>query len=518
MQLGVYAQDEIQVNDKLRVTAGVRIDIPMFTSDPATSNAIGWDATKSAIEGYGYDLKGAEPGKAPGAQILIAPRFGLNYDAKGDQSVQIRAGIGVFTSRVPFVWPGGMFNNNGITVGGTFQTSGLTFSGNPYDQPTVGDFGGTDDVPQGQMDLFSSNFKYPQVLRASFGVDHKLPVWGLIGSVEFIVTKTLNNVYYENVNLKPSVENFGGTPDTRPIFNRGDEIDDQYSRILLGSNTSEGSAKNFTVSLTKPFDNGLTANVSYNYGTASSIFEGTSSQNSSQWRGVYATHGRNNARIGRSDFAAGSRILAAVSYRKEYLGFMASTISVFYNGQSGNPFSYTYNRNINNEDSRQRALIYVPASANEIVFDETDHTAVWQWTTLNEYIENDPYLKNKRGQYAEKNMARTPFTNIIDLKFLQEFYLENVNGKKHTLQLSFDIFNFTNLLNKNWGKRWGVPNGDETSLQLLNYEGNITGSNGETIPTFSFNGDKSMEDRLTKDDSGLVSSRWQMQFGLRYSF
>lgn len=519
MQLGFYVQDEIQVSDKMKVTAGIRLDIPMFTDEPATSNAINWGATKSAIEGFGYDLKGAAPGKAPGAQMLFAPRLGVNYDVKGDQTLQIRGGIGIFTSRVPFVWPGGMYNNNGLSVGGTFQSSGITFNPDPYDQPTVGDFGGTDDVPQGQMDLFADNFKYPQVLRSSIGIDHKLPWWGLIGSAEFIFTKTINNVFYENLNLKPSTERFGGTPDNRPIFDRGDEIDSQYSRILLGSNTSKGLTKNVTFSLMKPFDNGFTANVSYNYGTATSIFEGTSSQNSSQWRGVYSINGRNNATIGRSDFAAGSRIVASLSYRKEYAGFMASTISMFYNGQTGSPFSYAYNRDISNEDSRERALIYVPANSSEIVFDESSRSAAAQWADLDAYISNDPYLKNKRGQYAEKNEANAPFSNIVDLKFLQEFFLENANGKKHTLQISFDIFNFTNFLNKDWGKRWGVPNGDETNLFLLNYEGNISGPSGETIPTFSFpSGVSRMEDRLTKDDSGLVSSRWQMQFGLRYSF
>lgn len=529
MQVGVYVQDEIEVNDLIRITAGLRLDIPMFLDEPTTNASINWGSTQAAIESYGYDLKGAAPGKAPGTQLLFAPRVGINYDVKGDQSVQIRGGIGVFTSRVPFVWPGGMYNNNGLSVGGYGQGNddfnSLTFSGDPYNQPSKGDFldrdgnTQTDDVPQGQMDLFASDFKYPQVLRTSIGLDHKLPWWGLVFSTELILTKTLNNVYYENFNLKPSIERFGGTPDNRPIFNRRDLIDDQYARILLGSNTSEGSTSNVTVSLQKPFDNGFSGSLSYNYGTASSIFEGTSSQNSSQWRGVYSINGRNNAVVGRSDFAAGSRILSAMSYRKEYLGFMASTISIFYNGQSGSPFSYAYNRDLANEDSRQRSLIYVPATSSEIVFDESDRSAAEQWTDLNAFISNDPYLKNKIGQYAEKNEARSPFTHIVDLKFLQDFFLTNMNGKVHTLQLSFDIFNFTNLINKNWGRRWVIPNGSSTSIYLLDYEGNISGSNGETIPTFSFpSGIKTMEDKLTKDDSGLVSSRWQMQFGLRYSF
>jgi len=529
LQLGFYVQDEIQVNDKLKLTAGIRLDIPMFLDDPVDDGYFNSTAAP-AIEAAGYDLKGAEAGKAPGAQLLIAPRIGVNYDLNGDQTTQIRGGIGIFTSRVPFVWPGAMYNNNGATVGGVRKRTnrGETvpgFNPDPNDQPTVGSLDGVADaVPQGQMDLFAKDFKFPQVLRTSIAVDHKLP-GGIIGTAEFIYTQTINNVFYENVNLAPSTENFGGTPDTRPIFTNPD-IDSSYDRIILGSNTSKGYTTNTTFSLQKQFDSGLSASVSYNFGKANSIFEGTSSQNSSQWRGVYAIDGRNNAPVGRSDFDAASRILASISYRKEYAGFMASTVSLFYNGQSGSPFSYTYNSGrMTGEDSRERALIYVPNTQNDIVLVDLFNrdgilvaTADQQWTALNNYIAGDKYLRERRGQYAERNEARTPFTNIIDLKFIQEFSLETNNGMKHSLQFSFDIFNFTNLLNKDWGQRWRTPNGSGTSVELLDFEGSITGSGGETIPTFSFSQGENMEDILTKDDSGLISSRWQMQFGIRYSF
>jgi outer membrane receptor for ferrienterochelin and colicin len=514
MQLGFYAQDEIQVNSKLKITAGLRFDIPIFSDDPEDD---GYFNTTAAplIEAAGYDLKGAEAGKAPDPQILISPRFGFNYDLNGDQSTQIRGGLGIFTSRVPFVWPGAMFNNNGATVGGTRQFSGISFNADPFDQPTVVDFGGTDAIPQGQMDLFAKDFKFPQVFRASIAVDQKLPWWGLIGTAEVMYSKTLNNIFYENVNLAPADERMTGTPDDRLLFTNG-SIDGSYgSDIYLGSNTSEGYTYNITGMLTKPFENGLTANLSYNFGRATSVFEGTSSQNSSQWRGVYAVNGRNNAPLGRSDFDAGSRIVASLSYKKDYLDHFATTIGLFYQGQSGSPFSYTYNSGrFTGENSRERALIYVPANQNEIIFADAA-TANEQWAALDYYIGKDDYLNDRRGQYAEKNMPRTPFTSILDLKIVQDFYFMTGN-KKQTLQLSFDIFNFGNLLNKDWGKRYFVPNGDGTSLQLLDFEGFIPGTN---TPTFSFDTDLTdKKDLLGKNDSGLVSSRWQMQVGVRYIF
>ncbi len=516
LQLGFYVQDEFQVNDQLKLTGGLRVDIPMFLDDPEEDTYFN-NTTAGLIEAAGYDLKGARAGQAPDAQFLISPRFGFNYDVNGDQSTQIRGGIGVFTSRIPYVWPGAMYNNNGLSVGGVraelADGADIDFNPDPFDQPTVGDFGGTDAVPQGQMDLFASDYKFPQVWRASIAIDKKLPWWGLIGTFEAIYTGNINAIFYENVNVPQSTATLTGTPDDRPIFSG--RVDGTYSRIILGSNTNEGKTYNLTASITKPFENGFTANVAYSFGRADAIFEGTSSQNSSQWRGVYSVNGRNNAPLGRSDFDVASRVLASVSYRKEYFNNFATTVSLFYNGQSGAPFSYTYNDDLTGEDSRERALIYVPASQSEIIFADAA-TADAQWAALNEYIENDEYLSERRGQYAEKNMARTPFTSIIDFRLLQDFYIEMSNGKKNTIQVSFDIFNFGNFLNNDWGRRYFIPDGGGTSVELLNFEGFETGTNN---PTYSFDTDVSDKtDLLGKDDSGLISSRWQMQLGLRYIF
>lgn len=513
MQLGFYVQDEIQVNSRLKLSAGLRVDIPMFTDDPKDDGYFNTVAAP-AITAAGYDLKGAKAGQAPKTQFLFAPRFGFNYDLKGDQTTQIRGGLGIFTSRVPFVWPGAMYNNNGATVGGFREFGNISFVADPFNQPTITDFGGTDDIPQGQMDLFAEDFKFPQVFRASIAVDQKLPFWGLIGTAEFMYSKTINNIFYENVNLVPATERMTGTPDDRLRFTNG-RIDGNYGgNIYLGSNTSEGYTYNITASLAKPFENGLTASLAYNFGRAESIFEGTSSQNSSQWRGVYAVNGRNDAPLGRSDFDAGSRIVASLTYRKEYMEHFATTIGLFYQGQSGSPFSYTYNSGFTGEDSRERALIYIPANQNEIIFADAA-TAAEQWAALDAFISNDDYLSENRGGYAEKNMVRTPFTSILDFKLVQDIFLGS-GAKKQTFQISFDIFNFGNFINKDWGKRYFVPNGDGTSVQLIDFEGFLPGTN---TPTFSFDPTiKEKEDLLGKDDGGLVSSRWQMQLGIRYIF
>ena len=97
----------------------------------------------------------------------------------------------------------------------------------------------------------------------------------------------------------------------------------------------------------------------------------------------------------------------------------------------------------------------------------------------------------------------------MDLRFLQDFYIASGSGRRHTLQLSLDIYNCGNLLNKNWGQRNNPAFG---GWQLLNFEG----FQGTREPTFTF--DPTTEDTWFVDDSGLTSSRWQMQLGARYLF
>ncbi len=514
-QFGFYVQDEFQANDKLKLTLGIRGDISTFDDTPVNESFN--TNTIPLIEAAGYDLAGAQTGQFIDPQLYLSPRFGFNYDLNGDQSTQIRGGFGIFTSRVPLVWPGGAYNNNGLNRG--------TYIGEDAFNPDInsqppGEVDVNNPSPSGDIDLFVKDFRIPQVWKTNIAVDQKLP-WGLIGTLEFLHTKTINQVYYQNVNLRPDpVGTLEGTPDDRPIFDRRDEIDDTYGRIMLGSNNSKGYSYNITASLTKPFDNGFTGMVAYSYGDAWSIFDGTSSQNSSQWRGIFSVDGRNFIDYTqRGSFSQGHRLLANVSYRKEYMGFMASQLSVVYEATSGTPYSYIYGsgQNIQSEDSRNRALVYIPASRDEIVLVDTDDlTADQQWEQLNAFIENDPYLRDNRGQYAEANQNRTPFENIVDIKFLQDFYLEMANGKRNTLQLTFDIFNFTNLISKNAGRRYARQ---QTGVELLEFEGFQGDSN---VPTYSFSpfnlDEPNNQSYGNFDDAGLLSARWQMQIGVRYIF
>jgi hypothetical protein len=288
---------------------------------------------------------------------------------------------------------------------------------------------------------------------------------------------------------------------------------------VLGYNTDRGYGYNITASLQKPFANGFFLQASYSYGDAYSVFDGTSSQNSSQWRGFNSVYGRNfDQRVMRSDFAAGSRLLGVVSYRFDYgqANDWATTLTLLSETAQGAPYTFIYNdggRLNGRTDSRERNLVYFPENARDLVFvDDGDLPAEVQQAAFQFFLENNDYASERRGQYAERNGVYGPWNTVVDLKFIQDIPL----GGRNRLQLTLDAFNFTNLINEDWGRR----NFIFSQYELLDFAGF---QDGTLIPTYNFDpdqlnleGDIDIEDIF--DDSGIQSSRFQGQVGIRYIF
>ncbi|MAU26087.1 MAG: TonB-dependent receptor [Muricauda sp.] len=507
-QAGFYVQDDVQVTDDFKVSIGARIDIPSWKD--GTVNEDFNTRTVALLEAAGKDLQGARVGQGVGT-AMFAPRLGFNWDVNGERTTQIRGGLGVFTSRLPLVWPGGTYNNNGVTGGFMFEF-GQPFEPNvenQFEDPAPGSGG-----LGGNIDLIAEDFKLPQVMKYNIAIDQKLPWWGLIASADFLYTDVITDIYYENLNLKGPVGFYQGA-DNRPFYDRRDEIDPTYGRIILASNTGGGNATNLTFTLRKPFENGFAGSISYTYGESNKIFDGTSSQNSSQWRNILTVNGKNspNLPVTRSDFALGNRIVADASYQISWNDNVKTTVGLLYSGFQGSPYSFSYNegRDLLNDDSRDNALIYIPRNASEIQFAGTEAEQAAQWQQLDTFINSIDYLRENRGKYAERNAVRGPWSHIVDLKLLQDFSI-NWGNKKHTLQLSADIFNFTNFLNKDWGK-----------LKFIRSEVSplTTVSTGDT-PVFAINQGVMNDDGTPNfeelDDFGIQSSRWQAQLGVRYIF
>ncbi len=532
INLGFYVQDNIQVTNDLSLTAGLRLDVPIWPTDVPNNPGFN-DTTIAKIEAAGYDLRGARTGKFVKTSLLFSPRVGLTWDVTGEKVTQLRGGVGIFTSRIPLVWPGGAYNNYGLNVGGVRQFN-VPFVGDPNNQPFQPDL--ADVEPSGQIDLFADDFKAPQVLKFDLAVDQVLP-GGFVGTLEGVFSKNFNSPRYESLNLPPSTETLLGTPDTRPIFDGFPGIEPTYTGVYLASNTNKGYAYNLVASVSKQFAEGLEANVGYTYGDSYSLFDGTSSQNSSQWRGYYNTDGRNLELDDpqRSIFAQGHRVFAQASYEIEYANLAKTKLSIFYNGQSGSPYTYVVgarNRDFVNDGGFDfNEVIYVPAQQSDIILiDDVDDdgnvvaTADQQWAALDAFIEGDPYLKDRRGGYAERNGNFAPFSHQLDARVLQNFHID-LAGKRHTFQISLDVFNVLNLVNQDWGKVYNTGFGTYSLVNLAGLESREQGGQTLTnIPVYTVASDVVEDSKYRPFEDNLVtsgrirSSRWTGQLGLRYLF
>ncbi|MCX8491527.1 MAG: carboxypeptidase regulatory-like domain-containing protein [Cyclobacteriaceae bacterium] len=538
-QLGLYAQDEFQFKNNLKLTFGLRADLPIFPDKPAANDAYN--------NVYGASGK---TGEVPQSQILWSPRVGFNWDIKGDKTIQVRGGTGLFTGRVPFVWVSNQFTNNG-QVNGTYSIgtsagtplatpAGIRYNPNPFIQKKAEDFVPPQVAGRGDINTIDSNFKFPQVWRTNIGIDKTLP-WGLTATFEAVFSKTLNNVNFTHLNRvedptfvfnaidkRPRYSAANASP-TNPGYNQAGRKDPNFNEIINLKNTDEGYSYNLVFQLQKQFDKGLAASIAYTYGDSKDLNSGTSNVAYSNWRFVNNVNGLNNLSTTTSNFSTGSRIVGFVSYKKAYLNDLMSTqISLFYNGQSGQPISYIYNGDLNNDGLASNDLIYVPQNQSDINLVAISITVNGasvaltpqdQWNNLNAFIEGDQYLKSRRGGYAERNGSRLPFQDQIDFRILQEFSIKSGNST-NKLQFSFDIINFGNLLNDSWGRQYFTGN---QQFQLINF----TTLNDDTAPgvpvNFSTNtpnftyigaGQTNGKPYSASD----LSSRWRAQFGIRYIF
>ena len=206
------------------------------------------NTTSGILTGVGKDLQGARVGQGIDPSAHISPRLGFNWDVKNDNTTQIRGGLGIFTSRLPLVWPGGTYNNNGITAGFIQLTNSNAPAFNPDPNTQFADPAPGTGAVGGQVDLFAKDFKLPQVFKTNIAVDQKLP-GGFVFSADFIWNDNITAVTYENINIAgPQFQTTGAG--SRPNYGFV-KVDNTYSDIYLGSNTGAGSSYNISGTLSK---------------------------------------------------------------------------------------------------------------------------------------------------------------------------------------------------------------------------------------------------------------------------
>jgi hypothetical protein len=525
-----YIQDEYQFNPKLVLTLGFRADIFDYNDGTAAefNNTVIDTLVFKDENGDDYHLS---TGAFPKTRLLISPRFGFNFDVKGDKTIQLRGGSGIFVSRIPQVLVSNQLGNNGINTGliSASNTTDFPFRIDPSEfRPDSNPDIST--LPPYVINATDENLKYPTIWKTNVAVDVKLP-FGLIATAEGIYNNTIQGLRYIDANLNAADRTFTG-PDGRPRFpasglsgsgviNAARYNNDQITNAFVLKNTTEGYSYSLTAKLEKTIQKGFSGFVAYTYGTAMDI----QSVGSTVQANMPTSDGQNGLALAFADNDLRHRMVGYVNYRIEYgKKFGGSTnIALGMVSNSGSKISYTYGSDLNG-DGQFNDAIFVPVKATDLEFKDITKkvddvevvvfTAAEQQTAYDYYIDNNSYLKERRGKYTERNGDAYPWLNRLNLSVVQDVYLKlGKSQRKNKLQFRLDILNVGNLLNDSWG----VGSVSTTTSPLT-----VAGVDEDGLPSYKLRTQVVdgktilLKDSFTK--SVTIDNVWQAQIGIRYIF
>jgi hypothetical protein len=517
----LYAQDEV-VKGNLTFTYGVRADMPILPSGP---NGTARAKFPTSPADYGNSFSYTNPstvGTSYFSQVYVSPRIGFNYDVKGDKSFIVRGGSGLFTGRIPFAWLGYTYVNNGssfnaMDLNPPKPIAPATSTPIPTDPTQFGAFATAHGSSnRTEIDLLDKNFSLPRMWRSNIAVDIQLG-GGYKLTLEALYTKTVKDLFIKQVNLKDSTAYASyDVNHAQPLYLSGgttaNRVSNSFSSVYLITNTDKGARYQLTAQISKSYNFGLSFMAAYTYGQSKDILNGIRNSPESGWQTNQALN-PNNPGLTYSNFDIRHRIVGTIQYKKNWGQSGTSYISLIPTFQSGSPFTYgiTSSNNLT-KNGQQVDLFYVPKANGEDPYNLNvkDPSGAMK-AAFDQFINNDTYLSTRRGQFTERNGARTPWNNQMDLRLMHDFHFKN-GSRTNTIQLSLDIINFSNLISKYWGVYYFTPNTINSSvdpglsISSRTISGGVATVNGSfTKPSAKWSIDQ-------------FSSRAQAQLGVRYIF
>jgi len=472
-QLSFYVQDEWSATENLKLTYGIRFDKPLYfdTRDKIRENI------ERKIGNYQPDNLYYNPNTGeqttidsetlPNNNWLVSPRFGFNWDLKGDKTTQLRGGTGVFTGRLPFVWLGN-------------QVQGVDFFFYQAVDP---------------------DFQWPQVWRTNLGVDHRFDN-DIVLTADVSYTKDLNAAHVQNWGLDTPSGTLNAPGDNRSVYEAGDFASNAFggsTNAYVFTNSDKGRVWNASVKAQKNFNNGLYVMGAYSYLNAKDVNSIEAEITGDAFDFNPTLGNANEDVLGFSKYGDTHRFIGVLSKNFEYgQGKWNTTISTFFEYGQGARYNYTYAGNINGDSSFQNNdLLYIPTAAE---VGQMQFSGAGQAEAFEAYIQQDDYLSDNRGEYMERYGALAPWRGKWDMKILQDYTFNNDNK----IQFSIDVLNVGNLINSDWGVIQQPNNVSPIGVSV----------DATNTPTYTF--DPSLTKTYGFDAS--LASRWQAQFGVRYIF
>lgn len=543
--MSAYFQDEIAASAKFKVTPGIRLDYPQLGNNVPIDPGFATAVSNTSNTTYSTTPYNQFTNKWLGT-ATVSPRVGFTWDVKGDQSFIVRGGSGIFVGRMPFAWlgyaetlSGGNYNNIDFkpsaanTVGGNVSIPLAINPSNLYSTINGAALASANAATTREVDVIDNNFKMPRVWRSNLATDIKFGN-GYKLTLDAMFTKTMYDVQFKQINIKDSVQYFTSGPTQSPVY-VGGKYNSIYSNVYLLTNTTEGYRYNLTATLSKSTNNisvgdkklNVNWSAAYTYGESKDISNGIRNSFQSNYE-LNPVVSANNPSLAYSNFDMRHRIVGTLGMNLIARDMSSTSLSFLYSAQSGSPYTVIYSAsgapfgNSNNAN-----LPFIPATPSDINFKDikdaagnVTYSAANQSTDFFNFVNNNDYLKNRKGQYAERNGMRTPWNQELDMKLMHEFKLSK-KDKSKALQVSLDIFNLMNLINNDWGHITFVTNVNNYTVNMLQFVSDAKGiapgkpSSGYT-PTFNFIKPTGLDGNYYTVDP--LNSRWQGQLGIKYIF
>ena len=523
----IYAQDDWDVTDRLKLTAGVRIDDFFFDNSNIITNKWAYDLEYPDADG---NIRHIDTGKWPNAVPLVSPRVGFNWDVLGDKSLKVRGGTGLFTGRIPLVFLTNMPSNSSMNQYNGIITTVYNTDGTTTPDPNLKAFAGglitdyeemrakwkdlgypttispEDGGKLSKLAAVDPNFKMPQVWKTALAVDYAIPVnFPFTVTVEGMFNQNVNASVMQDWNMKPvdGFTRFNGA-DNRPLYPANFQYTDTPAYMLTNTNLGYTWSGNVTVNMT-PVE-GLHFMAAYTHVVAKEVTSLPGSDPASIFNYVPTVNGPNYTGLHLAQNCTPDRVVASLTHDDKSNNHFSFIYEAWRGGYN---YSYMLTNDMNGDNYSYDSL-FIPTDKQvedrEFRFASDDDRKRFM-----EYVHNDSYLSKHQGEYAEGYAVYSPWVHRLDFSYKHDFKVK-VGKSTNTLQFNLNVKNLLNLFNDNWGVS-KYMNSDLQSGRILKFDG----VDGDGYPVFSTPAAVSGSTQTWKPNTN-VGQCWYASVGIKYMF
>lgn len=507
-EYSVYAQDQWRVTPRLLATLGLRYDYARFTENPGRV----YDVERA------FDLR---TGVAPIDRNNLAPRVSLAWDRTGQGTEVVRGGFGISYGRLPAVLGSNVAATDvpllNLTCNGSAAEGDLDappsptgypgWAANGADNPTnCAGAAGAGGIPE--YSFWTEGFEIPETYRANLGYERTLGARTRV-SADYLYSLTTNLYSVRNLNLREpifSLPSEGGRQVFVPVesFNPANAagndrlINTDFGNIFQNFYDGRALSHVLTFAVDHQFDQGASMRASYTW---------TKSEDNSSFSCCTSFAGWSEQRVG----AAGPNDLGGIgdearawgpsAFARDHVVILSGytplpwgfRLSGTWRWQSGVPWGPEQGGDLNGDGLafNDRPFIFAPEDFPVAIPSSiTDPTAQAEYVagvreTYAGYLADNSCIGDYVGQVIPRNTCRQPSFNRLDLSLRNRFPTRN----GQYLELSIDLFNVLNGLNKDWGRYESVSTNRRNLMVPVSYDAtgqqilyNLTDFFGEERP------------------------------------